>query len=153
VSEQEPRSGSRWEPEPADNPGPQTHVDELTDAHPRPHASVAVAEGEHPASTSPDVPRAADTPRPSSRRRALAAAVGAGLLLIGGVGGYAIGHATGTGTGTGTARSFGHDRGGFRDGTNGPGAAFGNGSGTGSGSGSTSGAGTGGGNTGASSST
>lgn len=150
MNEQEPRSGSRWEPEPADNPGPQAHVDELTDAHPRPHASVAVAEGERPASTSPDVPRAADTPRPSRRRRALAAAVGAGLLLIGGVGGYAIGHATGAGAGT--ARSFGHDRGGFRDGTDGPGAAFGNGTGAGSGSGSP-GTGTGTGNAGASSST
>jgi hypothetical protein len=89
VSENQPRSGSRWEPAPADAPQHNEHATGLLD-----HAEPPV--------------RAA---RPARRRRMVVAAVGAGLLLVGGAGGYAIGHAT---AGTAAPSERGHRDGGFR---------------------------------------
>lgn len=90
-------SGSRWEPAPADD-RPQRH-EQATDLLDRTQDHAAPP---------------ARPARASRRRRALAAAVGAGLLLVGGAGGYAIGHAT-AGSAAGAVRDHrGDGPGGFR---------------------------------------
>jgi hypothetical protein len=91
VNENQPLSGSRWEPAPADAPQPpQTEqTEQATGLLDHPVAAQAGPAG----STTPGEPPAR-VDRPGRRRRMFAAAVGAGLLLVGGAGGYAIGHAT-----------------------------------------------------------
>jgi hypothetical protein len=151
VSDEEPRSGSRWEPAAADNP--RANADYATELHTISPTvdildrQVSVAAAEHPAWTPPYRPpttSSAAVPRSGKRRRAIAAAVGVGLLLIGGGAGYAIGHVTAPTSGT--PRTLGHGHGG-------PGG-FRNGDGAGSGGTGAGGAGTAGsGSTGAGSST
>jgi hypothetical protein len=129
VSDEEAHSGSRWEPQ---QPSP---ADQPTERHEaQADGSVAVAEADHPATPNALPPNApsARTPRTGRGRRAVLAAIGAGLLLVGGGAGYAIGHATAAAP-AGAGGAFGHGHGGFRDGQGaGPGGAAG-GTGTGTG--------------------
>ena len=88
-----PASGSRWEP-PADADGATPTPAEAPPSPTEPLASAAEP---------PAVP--GEQPRPRRRGgRAVLAAAGAGLILAGGIGGFAIGHAT-AGDGQGTAVS------------------------------------------------
>jgi hypothetical protein len=130
VSDEEPRSGSRWEPAAADHP--RANADYATELHTIPpmvdilDRQVAVAAAEHPAWAPPYLPpttSSAAIPRSAKRRRAITAAVGVVLLLIGGGAAYAIGHVTAPTSGTPGTFGHGHGRpGGFR---NGDGAGFG----------------------------
>ncbi len=90
MSENQPPSGSRWEPAPAD--APQTHHEQATDLIDRPPAPPA---------------------RPARRRRLLAVVAGIGLFLVGGAGGYALGHAT-AGSAASTVREHRGGPDGFR---------------------------------------
>jgi hypothetical protein len=137
VSDEEAHSGSRWEPQ------QPSAADQPTERHEaQADGSVALAEAEHPATTPnalpPNAP-SARTPRTGRGRRAVLAAIGAGLLLVGGGAGYAIGHATAAAP-AGAGGAFGHGHGGFRDGQGaGPGgAAGGTGTGTATGTGTSS---------------
>lgn len=108
MSENQPSSGSRWEPAPAD--APQHHHEQATDLIDRPLAPP---------------------PRPARRRRLAAAVAGIGLFLAGGAGGYALGHAT-AGSAAPTVREHrGGGPGGFRGGVDDNGGAPGVGTGTG----------------------
>jgi hypothetical protein len=93
--EHTPTSGSRWEPT-ADPAAPAPHDQPHPDDQPHPHDEPTQ-----------ELPTAADEPArpaPAGRRggRAALAAAGLGLVLAGGLGGFAVGHAT---AGTSTATS------------------------------------------------
>jgi hypothetical protein len=127
VNDEEPCSGNRWDPLGAETP--HATADAATES------PVAVAEAEHSAWTPPQLTpttTSAAVPRPGKRRRAIAAAIGVGLLLIGGAAGYVIGHATAA------TSTFHHERGGpggFRQGPDGGfGGTAGGGTSTGTGS-------------------
>ena len=80
-------SGSRWEPTP-------DGADPTTVESPAAPGTTA----EQPAATVDDSPAHETTATPTVRRfrgRAALAGAGLGLVVVGGIGGYAIGHATG----------------------------------------------------------
>jgi len=104
MSNEQPHSGSRWEPTASTASTGETATDRIATpaAHPAPGLGVF-----------PAVPVGA-SPKPRNRRRAgVLAAVAAGLLALGGVGGYAIGRtADGPPTGlAGATGEYGHHRG------------------------------------------
>jgi hypothetical protein len=81
-----PRSGSRWEPQTGDG-----------DHHPI-----------DPAGDDAGGPSATGPRRTGRARRALLAGAGAGILVIGGVGGFAAGHAFAGSDGAGIPAGGGH---------------------------------------------
>ena len=99
-------SGSRWEPTPGG-----TEAGRQPYGMPGPGQAAVLGDGEQhagapyaaTATALPPEPPVATAPRGSLSGKGLLATIAAGFLVLGGVGGYAVGNATAGGNGSGTS--------------------------------------------------
>ena len=107
MSNDRPASGSRWEPH-ADPPDPASQAGAFAsgDARP-PEATTEATTAPHPAAPPWSAP-APTSPGPLARRGRVRLVAGtAGLLVLGGIGGFWLGHATAASPGPGSVPGIG----------------------------------------------